>query len=98
MDCTAICSGAAGALAIQLLNLMELPNVAKDKRPDLTDFVYWLPFAIAPLLGGFVCWAYSESGYTIKPLLGIHLGISAPLILRAMASAIPKGYEPPPGA
>jgi bacteriorhodopsin len=99
MDWTAIISGAAGALAIQLLNLMELKNIAKDKRPDFTDFFNWLPFIIAPLAGGFVCWAYSASGYNIKPIIGVQLGVSAPLIFRAMATAIPKGYEPlPPGA
>ena len=98
MDSIAIFSGAAGAFAIQLLNLMELRNIPKDKRPDLWDFFYWLPFIVAPLLGGFVGWAYSASSYTIKPILGIHLGVSAPLVLRAMASTIPKGYEPPPGA
>jgi len=98
MDWAAILAGAAGAFAIQLLNLMELHNIPKDKRPDLYDFFYWLPFIVAPLVGGFVCWAYSASDYEIKPILGIQLGASAPLILRAMASAIPKGYNPPPGA
>jgi hypothetical protein len=97
MDWTAILSGAGGAFAIQLLNLAELKNVPKDKRPSL-DFYYWLNFIIQPLLGGFVCWAYSASDYDIKPLLGVNLGAATPLILRAMASAVPRGYEPPPGA
>lgn len=94
MDWLPIGSGASGALAIQLLNLMELSNIAKDKRPDLRDPLYWIPFAIAPVLGGFVAWAYATSGYTVKPLLAIHLGVSAPLILRAMASAAPTMHEP----
>jgi bacteriorhodopsin len=99
MDWTAVISGATGALAIQLLNLMELRNVAKDKRPDFSDVFNWLPFFIAPLAGGFLCWAYSASGYTIKPIIGIQLGVSAPVILRAIANAKPKGHEPlPPGA
>jgi hypothetical protein len=98
MHWTAVFSGAAGALAIQLLGLMEIKNIPKDKRPDLKDIYYWVYFFGAPVLGGFVCWAYAASDYTIKPLLGINLGASFPLILRAMASAIPKGYEPPTGA
>jgi hypothetical protein len=40
-----------------------------------------------------------KQGYNIKPIIGVQLGVSAPLIFRAMATAIPKGYEPlPPGA
>lgn len=98
MDWTAILSGAGGALAVQLLSLMELHKVAKDKRPNIAEFVYWLPFLIGPLVGGFMCWAYSASGYGVKPLLGIHLGVSAPLILRAMLNVTSKNPELPTGA
>ena len=78
-----------GALAIKLLDLVELANVPKDRRPELKTFFYWLPFVILPLLGGFVAYAYIESGTTLTPILAINIGVSAPLIFRTMASSIP---------
>jgi hypothetical protein len=97
MNWIAIFSGAAGAFCIKLLNLMELKAVAKDKRPDF-DIFFWLDFFGSPVLGGFVCWAYSASDYAIKPILGLQLGASAPLLLRSFASSIQKAPQLPKDA
>ena len=78
-------------MVIQLLNLAELANIPKARRPDLKDPIYWIPFIVNPLLGGFLTFVYvSTPQYDIKPLLALQIGASAPLILRAMASAIPR--------
>ena len=94
MEYSCVCIAAAGGFAIQLLNLLELKHVPKDKRPDLKDWLYWLPFLGMPIISGFVCYVYLSSGFQIKPILGLHIGASAPLILRAAASAIPLGISP----
>jgi hypothetical protein len=96
-----ICIAAGGSLAINLLNFLEALNLPKDRRPVFRDVAYWVPYIIYPILGGFVAYVYLASGFEIKPLLGLPLGASAPLILRAAASAIPRALDPqksPPGA
>ncbi|MBI2399072.1 MAG: hypothetical protein HYV17_14885 [Xanthomonadales bacterium] len=93
--------GFFGALAAQLLNLMEIRNVPKTQRPDFVDPFYWLPFIVAPLVGGGLVFAYVSSGDVLKPLVAINVGVSAPLILRAMANINPLdrgGIAVEPGA
>lgn len=83
-----------GGLAIQLLSLLELPNLPKNRRPDFKDFIYWLPFIINPFLGGLIGYAYFNHQQEVNSLLAIHIGASAPLILRTMSMIIPAGVKP----
>lgn len=88
-------------MAVNLLNLLEALNLPPDSRPDFKDPAYWVPYVIYPLLGAFVAYVYVASDFEIKPILALQVGASAPLILRAAASAIPRQLEPPnppPGA
>ncbi len=78
-----------GGLGIKLLELAELHRIPKIDRPDLKDWLYWVPFIVMPLLGGGLALAYDTSNTVLTPLLAINVGVSAPLILRAMAQAIP---------
>ncbi|MGR3301270.1 MAG: hypothetical protein ACUZ8I_02090 [Candidatus Scalindua sp.] len=78
-----------GAFAIKLLELAELHKIAKLERPDLKDWLYWLPFLIMPLLGGGLAHIYVSSDAILSPLLAVNVGVSAPLILRAMAQINP---------
>jgi hypothetical protein len=87
----------AGALGIKLLELAELNKVEKVKRPDLKHWTYWVPFLIAPILGGGLAFAYVQSGTDLSPILAINIGISAPVTLRAMAqrpSEVPTITQP----
>jgi len=52
--------------------------------------LYWIAIVIMALFGGGVAFAYSASGFTLSPLLAIHIGASTPLILRRAREAIPK--------
>ena len=79
----------AGAFAIKLLELAELHKVPAVERPDLKDWVYWLPFLILPILGGGLAYAYISSSTSLSPILAVNVGVSAPLMLRAMAQASP---------
>ena len=90
-----------GALAMQLLALIELKNVPIKNRPELKDVFYWLPFLIIPVIGGGLALAYIYPDETLKPLLAINVGVSAPLIFRSMASINPfgnTGIDPGEGA
>jgi hypothetical protein len=92
---------AFGALGMQLLSLMEIKNIPKAERPDFKDFFYWLPFLLAPLVGGGLALVYIYPADVLKPLVALNVGVSAPLILRSMANINPldKGdINPGPGA
>ena len=78
-----------GAFAIKLLELAELHKKPKVERPDLKDWLYWLPFVILPFLGGFLAHMYISSQTILNPILAVNVGVSAPLILRAMAQVNP---------
>jgi hypothetical protein len=83
---------AAGALAVELLKLAEIRNLPKHERPDLKDVLYW--FFILPLLGAGLSYVYIMSDITLKPVLAVNIGVSAPLIIRTMASTVPKVAGP----
>jgi len=78
-----------GAGAVKLLELAELHKIPKLERPDLNDWLYWVPFLIMPLLGGGLAYAYVSSNISLTPMLAVNVGISTPLMLRAMAQANP---------
>jgi hypothetical protein len=87
-----------GALAIKLLELAELPKIHKSQRPDFKDWIYWVPFFVLPFLGAGLAYVYVMSGIDLKPILAVNVGVSAPLILRAMAEVNPlQGSAIDPG-
>jgi len=89
-----------GGLSVNLLNLMELQNVPRDRRPDFKDFLYWLPYIIWPLMGALLAFIYEASSTKLSPIIAFQVGASAPLIIKAMAKAIPSpaSINPGPGA
>jgi hypothetical protein len=91
---------AIGGLVVNVLNLLELQHIPKDRRPDLHDLFYWLPFLVWPLLGGMVGYLYNEPASPLGKLVAFHIGISSPLILRTMVNALPTQarQQLPPGA
>ncbi len=95
MNYSTVIISAGGSLAITLLNLAEALNLPKERRPDFRDWGYWAQGIIYILLGAFVAYVYQASDYEIKPVLALQVGASAPLILRAAASAIPREIQPP---
>lgn len=80
---------AFGGLVVNLLSLLEIRNVPKERRPDFRDFFYWLPFLAWPAMGSVLAFAYEASGVQLNPILAINVGVSTPLILRSMAEANP---------
>jgi len=78
-----------GGFSINILQLMEYSKLPKLERPDFKDFLFWLPYFVWPILGGVLAFAYLESGINLSPLLALNVGLSAPLIFRAMIEANP---------
>ncbi len=80
---------AIGGLVISVLNLIELQHIPKDRRPDLSDALYWVAFFAWPLLGGLVGYLYTDPAAPLGRFVSFQLGMSAPLILKTAANAIP---------
>ncbi len=91
---------AIGGLVVNLLSLIELQHIPKERRPDFKDPLYWLPFLAWPLLGGLVGFLYNDTNFPLGKFVSFHLGLSSPLILKVAASTIPSPSPPnlPPGA
>lgn len=89
-----------GGFTVNVLNLLELRNVPRERRPDFHDILYWLPFLIWPILGGVVAYLYNDSSAPLTKIVAFHIGMSAPLILRSMANVVPHQVQAtlPPGA
>lgn len=90
---------AGGGLAMSILGLVELQTVPRDRWPDFRSVLYWVPFVALPLLGLGLAYVYLRSGVELKPLMAANVGASAPLLVRALASTVPKASpKVPPGA
>jgi hypothetical protein len=94
-------AASAGALGLKLLELAEIRNLPPERRPNLKDIIYWASYVIMPLLGGGLAYIYIISDISLKPILAMNIGISAPLILRTMAQSAqlsPPVIDPGRGA
>lgn len=61
----------------------------KASRPELRDPIYWISFVVMPIVGGGLAYAHVSSSVDLKLMLAISVGVSAPLIVRAMAQVNP---------
>jgi hypothetical protein len=91
MNLQNVCIAAAGGFAAKLLNLAEIHNLPKERRPDLRDVFYWVDFLVGPLAGAFLAWVYQIDGKALTAFVSLNVGVSAPLILRKLAEVVPRG-------
>ena len=90
-----------GACFMNIVNLIDLQNVPKERWPDFKSFIYWLPFIAWPLLGLALVYVYIQSDITLTPLLALNIGASAPFIIKSMGQANPfskRTIDPGEGA
>lgn len=97
--CFPVICAAAGALCVKLLELVEIHRIPAQLRPNLREVIYWIPFAILPLVGGFLAYVYIKSGTPLSPMLALNIGVTAPLVFRSLAERLPeKVVDPGDGA
>lgn len=81
---------ALGGLAIQILALIDGLNAPKDRRPDFKSFSYYfvllLNVAISAILGA----VYFDDKASFAKIVYFHVGASAPLIMRTLATTLPE--------
>ena len=81
---------AFGGLIANVLPLMELRSVKPERRPDFSDFFYWLPFIILPVLGGFAAYLYERQDIELTPFLAVHVGVSSPVVFGSILRSVPN--------
>jgi hypothetical protein len=81
--------GFFGGFLGECLTLFDLRHQEIDALPGyLRSWFYWLAvFGMSMIAAGLVE-AYDVSGITVKPLLALNIGASAPLILRQLARGV----------
>lgn len=90
MNNEAIILFAIGSICNELLNIAELKKTRKHRRPDLKDFIYWLPFFIYPIISSIIAYAYFEEKEHVNKMLAIQIGASSSLIFKSLANTLPR--------
>ena len=79
-----------GGLSYPLLAFLEFDSTKKSKSVTFTKFRDYFVLLLYVFFAILVSYAYFEGEKDVNKLLAIHIGISAPLILRAMSNIIPS--------
>lgn len=86
--------GLVGGVAVSLLRLASVRSLSTAQRQALLgDWLYWVELSALALFGGFLAMAYGEANCPLPGILPLHIGASAPAILKVMGGAIrtPRG-------
>jgi len=79
--------GVIGGALAEVLKWWQLRE-ATNPPAYLKSVFYWVITGIMVLVGGILAVAYNVEAS--KPLLAINIGVSAPLILKGLASVVPS--------
>jgi hypothetical protein len=93
IDAGLLIMGGFGGCAVYLLSLKEAIELPKDKRPNFKDPLYWISYLIGAGFGVAIVFAYVKSGNNVNHILALHLGATAPLILRTAINTAPKDHK-----
>lgn len=79
-----------GGFAVQLLYLIDGLNAPKDRRPDFRSISYYLGILCNIAISGILGYVYFDEKQLLNKIVYFHIGLSAPLILRTLATTIPE--------
>ncbi len=79
-----------GGLAVQILYLIDGLNAPKDRRPDFRSGLYYLGILLNIFLSVILGYVYFDESQKLNRIVYFHIGLSAPLILRTLATTIPE--------
>lgn len=87
---------AAGGLAFPLLTLLERIQQPNAKKIDLKDISFYITMLIYLFLASVVGYIYfhGKTDFGVNDrLLALHVGITSPLLIRSLATALPKNIR-----
>jgi hypothetical protein len=78
-----------GGAAVQLLYVIEGLKAPKDRRPDFDSPGYYLGILFNIALSVILGYVYYDEGAKLNKTIYFHIGLSAPLIMRTLATTLP---------
>ena len=78
--------GGTFVVVLELFRLRQTESLPKYLKQPF----YWAITLAMVLIGGVLVVVYLNSGFLLNPLLAIHVGAAAPLILGTLASTAPS--------
>jgi len=81
---------ALGGLSVQLLYVIDGLNAPKDRRPDFQALSYYIGILGNIVLSIILGYVYFDEQQKLNRIVYFHIGLSAPLILRTLATTIPE--------
>jgi len=85
-----VCLCLLGGGTLQLLNIVDALSAPPDRRPDFKSVAYYLVIVINLVLSGILGYVYFDDTQQLNKVVYFHVGISAPLILRSLATSVPE--------
>lgn len=79
-----------GGATLQLLNILDALSAPKDRRPDFKSVAYYIVILINLALSGILGFVYFDGSQDLNKIVYFHVGLSAPLILRSLATTVPE--------
>ena len=79
-----------GGGTLKLLNVVDALSAPPDRRPDFKSVAYYLVIVINLVLSGILGYVYFDDTQKLNKVVYFHVGISAPLILRSLATSVPE--------
>lgn len=82
-----------GAVFANFIRYASSKTLPDERRPDIDGFYWKAFFVVFPLMGVFLILCYLLEGTPITPFLALHIGITAPLTIGALAGISVSSYE-----
>lgn len=79
-----------GGATLQLLNIIDGLSAPADRRPDFKSVAYYLVILFNLILSGILGYVYFDDTQKLNKIVYFHVGLSAPLILRTLATTVPE--------
>ena len=77
--------GCLGVLLLNCVQYLEIRKTPPVERPtDFGEKPYWIDFFGRALIGGTLAWVYWYDDQLSGPIAAMQIGVSAPLIMKAM--------------
>jgi hypothetical protein len=79
-----------GGVAVQLLYVLDGLNAPKDRSPDFKSVSYYFGIVVNLALSAILGYVYFDEAEKFNKIVYFHIGASAPLILRTLATTVPE--------
>ena len=79
-----------GGIAVQLLYIIDGLKAPMDRRPDFKSISYYLGIFFNIFLSAILGFVYFDENQHLNKIVYFHIGLSAPLILRTLATTLPE--------